>query len=323
MRLWWSFVGLFLCSLYTLVVAGGDGDPAYKKCIHERFYLCYKQPNISFYEFEPFSFVSWGCMDRAKYRCMKGITDGRAANNEPVEKYYGHWVFHRYFGLEEPGSVLFSVMNLIPHGLYVIRYTFAKETLVRDPWMLVYALVSILLWTASSNFHIHKTNTSTSYDYATGFASISYGLVLAIRRVFSASFPRSVAFISTLSLLLICMRVAYMLQNNVDFQDHFQLCVGLIVATCLVWLSWVGHCAVHSYWYKVADVNMSIPWKCFFCQLSLGVASLLEVLDFPPFFGAFDAHSLWHAATVPIFFFWYHMWIDDCLERRGKNMKLM
>lgn len=44
----------------------------------------------------------------------------------------------------------------------------------------------------------------------------------------------------------------------------------------------------------------------------LGVvgATALEVFDFPPYLGVFDAHSLWHAATVPIVLLWWS-WVND------------
>ena len=37
----------------------------------------------------------------------------------------------------------------------------------------------------------------------------------------------------------------------------------------------------------------------------MNVFALLEVLDFPPFFWTIDAHSLWHASTVILPYFWY------------------
>jgi hypothetical protein len=38
------------------------------------------------------------------------------------------------------------------------------------------------------------------------------------------------------------------------------------------------------------------------------LAALLELFDFPPILGIFDAHSLWHAATAPLGIVWYRFW---------------
>ena len=40
-------------------------------------------------------------------------------------------------------------------------------------------------------------------------------------------------------------------------------------------------------------------------------ALLLEVLDFPAIGGYVDAHSLWHAATVPLTGLWYAFIVRD------------
>ena len=48
--------------------------------------------------------------------------------------------------------------------------------------------------------------------------------------------------------------------------------------------------------------------------LLLLLASCLEVFDFPPFWRALDAHSLWHAATIPLARMWYSWLIEDARE---------
>lgn len=56
-------------------------------------------------------------------------------------------------------------------------------------------------------------------------------------------------------------------------------------------------------------------------------AALLEVFDFPPIWGHFDAHSLWHACTAPLGFMWYAWWEEDAVincnynasQRQAKN----
>jgi hypothetical protein len=55
----------------------------------------------------------------------------------------------------------------------------------------------------------------------------------------------------------------------------------------------------------------------------LGVAGAtgLEVFDFPPYFGIFDAHSLWHAATVPLVLLWWSWVKDDARYVAEKSLR--
>lgn len=57
---------------------------------------------------------------------------------------------------------------------------------------------------------------------------------------------------------------------------------------------------------------------CFLCRrtlllfvLSVNLAALFEVLDFPPLLGLVDAHSMWHALTVPLTPLWYRFMCED------------
>jgi hypothetical protein len=41
------------------------------------------------------------------------------------------------------------------------------------------------------------------------------------------------------------------------------------------------------------------------------VAMRLELFDFSPAWGVFDAHSLWHMATIPLGAIWYRFLCND------------
>jgi len=51
--------------------------------------------------------------------------------------------------------------------------------------------------------------------------------------------------------------------------------------------------------------------------LLLILATCLEIFDFPPFWRAVDAHSLWHLATIPLAKMWYTWLIEDARECTG------
>ncbi|KAL0815969.1 hypothetical protein Bca101_072413 [Brassica carinata] len=52
-----------------------------------------------------------------------------------------------------------------------------------------------------------------------------------------------------------------------------------------------------------------------------GLAMLLEIYDFPPYGGYFDAHSIWHIATVPLTILWWSFIRDDDEFRTSSLLK--
>ena len=53
------------------------------------------------------------------------------------------------------------------------------------------------------------------------------------------------------------------------------------------------------WWYRNHERLPHVHLAGWFTVLTVCV-TLLEVADFPPIFWIFDAHSLWHASTVPL-----------------------
>ena len=40
---------------------------------------------------------------------------------EPILQFHGKWPFHRFLGMQEPASVLFSLLNLLAHDYGISR----------------------------------------------------------------------------------------------------------------------------------------------------------------------------------------------------------
>lgn len=57
----------------------------------------------------------WSCHDECVYRCMWRTTNAFVARQWDVPQFYGKWPFKRFFGIQEPASVIFSLLNLIVH----------------------------------------------------------------------------------------------------------------------------------------------------------------------------------------------------------------
>lgn len=113
---------LLIIIIYQTVFGSiGDNDrnynlcliPCYKDCQNNIIpiyndYFIDKAGKISQFNKDEYLYYitpSWSCLDQCKYVCMQTISQKRLRDNLSVYKYYGHWPFIRYFGLEEPASV--------------------------------------------------------------------------------------------------------------------------------------------------------------------------------------------------------------------------
>lgn len=87
------------------------------------------------------------------------------------------------------------------------------------------------------------------------------------------------------------------------------VCVVIGVAQLLIWATW-GFITKHPARFKL--------WSVVF---GAAFAMLLEVFDFPPLWGIFDAHAIWHAATLPITYLWWSFIKDDATYRTEMLVK--
>jgi hypothetical protein len=80
----------------------------------------------------------------------------------------------------------------------------------------------------------------------------------------------------------------FMLTVRFDYGWHVKLCVLLGFATAVGWVTW--------------SVAVRHPGRRLLSAflLLVHVAMLFELLDFPPLWGALDAHAVWHCCTVPL-----------------------
>lgn len=81
------------------------------------------------------------------------------------------------------------------------------------------------------------------------------------------------------------------------------VCVVIGAAQLVIWATW-GFMTRHPARLKLWTVVFGATF-----------AMLLEVFDFPPLWGIFDAHAIWHAATLPITYLWWGFIKDDATFR--------
>lgn len=85
---------------------------------------------------------------QARIVAQKGATTVR------IEQFYGKWAFWRLWGIQEPASVLFSLLNLYAHvkGLALLRRRVPHEHPML-PYYVGWSLININAWTWSTVFH--------------------------------------------------------------------------------------------------------------------------------------------------------------------------
>jgi hypothetical protein len=78
-------------------------------------------------------------------------------------------------------------------------------------------------------------------------------------------------------------------------------CIIVGLSQNILWLFWASQN------YKTRPY----AWKMILVVVSITLAMSFEILDFPPLFRIIDAHSLWHAATIPIVDWIWQFAIED------------
>ena len=93
--------------------------------------------------------------------------------------------------------------------------------------------------------------------------------------------------------------------SSVYFDYGYNMRVNLITGASSsgLWLLW----AAKHYYYrqKYKSSNWSHIRKGVLTVVALNACLMLEVFDFEPIWYTFDAHSLWHACTAAIPFYWF------------------
>ena len=94
--------------------------------------------------------------------------------------------------------------------------------------------------------------------------------------------------ISLLLLVFFIVHVLYLSLNRFDYGYNMKASITIALVNLLIWLTW-----------SVLNQNtLAYARKMIKLSVIILFGSALEIFDFPPIFGIFDAHSLWHAATI-------------------------
>ena len=117
-----------------------------------------------------------------------------------------------------------------------------------------------------------------------------------------------------------------MMNGWISFSSHMAISISIVAITTTLWLYWIikSLLVTNDLHHRVIKGNDNhhrmhntyASYICLLCQIWFIAAAGFEIFDFPPFYGLLDAHSIWHAATVPLGYMWYYFW-----EMDGKSIE--
>lgn len=205
--------------------------------------------------------------------------------------------------------MLFSLFNLAAHhhGLTRLRKLIPASYPLRQYYCL-FSYLGMATWVCSTVFHIRDFAVTEQLDYFAAGAGVLYGLYYTPIVVFRLDYPtrrrRSILRIWTmLCCLLYTGHVIYLKAWKWDYSYNMtaNIVIGLAQNTLWTYFSWRRYRETRRMW--------TILPGCVVAML-MSVMSL-ELLDFPPLWGALDAHSLWHLGTIVPTIVWYKYVIFD------------
>lgn len=178
---WVAFFVMVSWVVRVIDASAGDADPHYRACLQECeetgcvAQRCFPHCNFSsgggsmdgqWFLQEPLylQWKQWDCQGNCRYYCMVDREKEREAAGYGPVKYHGKWPFKRVYGIQEPASVAFSLLNLAMHfhgWVSLLILLFCKLPLRRDKkayydyaslWH-IYGLLSLNSWFWSAVFH--------------------------------------------------------------------------------------------------------------------------------------------------------------------------
>ncbi|XP_071749045.1 post-GPI attachment to proteins factor 3 [Lepeophtheirus salmonis] len=315
---------IYLCILYFLyvpfIVEGslGDSSNIQRRCLIACESLnCSESSIITFRNNQPLleRIFGWTCSEDCGYECMWKTVDQFQRRGLQIPQFHGKWPFVRLFGIQEPASVLASILNLIPHVYLIMKYREAvnPRTHMYQVWTL-YALVSINTWTWSTVFHTKDNNFTEKMDYLSAFSVVSYSLIAFFLKLYGQSDPLFSLGLVSLMMAFFCQHIYYMAIIRFDYGYNMMVNIAVGALNSVCWFAWAG-----VRWKREKHVKLGV-----IAILLLNGSILLEILDFPPIWWILDSHALWHFSTAPINFVWYRFITLDSqyesLNFQGRNV---
>ncbi|KAG7089598.1 hypothetical protein E1B28_011265 [Marasmius oreades] len=284
--------------------------------------------------------TQWTCLDNCKYVCMHEITRSAVEKGEPVVQYYGKWPFWRFAGMQEPASVLFSLLNLWAHTRgfsKVQREIHDSHPLKR--YFLIWSATSINTWVWSAIFHTRDTPVTEKLDYYSAALTILIALYFTTIRIFhlyspsprltlrngSRSASPKLKLWTAFCIVLYVAHVSYLTflpRFDYTYNVIFNLIIGLTHnALWLIYSLPSSLSLIRRFPNRPKSYRPPFLGSALYLVVLTTAATALELFDFPPVARTIDAHSLWHLCTVPIAIYWYHFLVKDAKHESWRELQ--
>ncbi|XP_065211219.1 post-GPI attachment to proteins factor 3 [Planococcus citri] len=295
-----------LAELKGIDCSVGDTYPTYRSCVTECTKSTCESDGISYVStirIKWYLRLLWNCRDNCEYECIWPMVRICLKKGWEIPQFSGKWPFIRWLGMQEPASVIFSILNLISSIYMYNQFRKAVRTPFTMYWIwTVYAGVSSNAWIWSVVFHIRDIPFTERMDYISASTLVYYTFyAFGYRMIIFQKLFTKVLFVCG-CLFFFVQHTLHLIMKPFDYHYNFDtlVFVGILTGvTTLLWCLWNWNIISHV---KYATIYVSLTT----------IVALLEVFDFPPVLWVFDAHSMWHLATVPLPYFIYKFAIEDC-----------
>ncbi|KAJ1673214.1 hypothetical protein EV182_005674 [Spiromyces aspiralis] len=295
-------VSLFAATSITVLASTGDRSWQFKKCVADCVEaVCTLGHRLPLH----LRLLLWDCPSDCDYRCQRALTMHAQRQTPPgqIHQYYGKWPFVRLLGIQEPASVVFSVLNGYAHyrNWAKIKTCLQHNNFIR-PWLLLFVVVGTWTWAWSAIFHTRDFPFTEKMDYYSAGLSTLYLFFVGLVYLFEIRDGVTIRRLAVTLAIPYLLHVGYLQFVHFDYSYNMAANAGVSLLSAVVWAG----SAYQSY-----KRGYSLWWKPL-VLIGLTVAAFsLEAFDFPPLMDTFDAHSLWHLATIPIIDAWYDYLIRD------------
>lgn len=298
--------------------------------------------------------LGWNCELNCDYECQRIITRERAMRGQEIYQFHGKWPFLRVAGIQEPASVVFSLGNLLVNyramkklaGVYEKhKNASGASTTIYNTWLVT--LVSVMAWFCSTIFHVRDYLFTEHLDYYFAGLTVLTSFHAIAARVFHLYEPRKAFARRVFSSCCIAAYAAHVYRLLTDwlytYNMQVNIAVGVGQSILVTYLCYTLYSKYYTAQVLSPNANLShlkyidrsrLVLPLFFAKspkvfslyplmmtIIVSAGMMLEIFDFPPIMDLFDAHSLWHLATiVPPFMGWYDWVIWDALENVGEDV---
>ena len=254
----------------------------------------------------------WNCPSECDYICQRQTTNLLRKQNQPLHQFHGKWPFIRFLGIQEPFSVLFSILNFHGHyrGLQLISQRIPNTYNLKTYYTLL-AIFGMNAWFWSSVFRTRDFLFTERADYFSAGASILYGLFytpLRLLKIHQRDTQQIRPYIYSWAGFCVAaflLHVYYL--SFITFSYSYNILANVVVGV-LQNLLWSYYTLTYS---RVNSARW--VWIPLFVVVYVSLAMCLEIFDFFPWADSLDAHALWHLATVPMVHTFDITYTDVCV----------